>query len=110
VGFAEINEATPHLELFRKAYGTEVKRRTVFLVTGARENILSLKSERRMGPWERPFWQGPLPVVEALPVILTDVEQVDALKLILQSVGLTITDLRKGEKDLKLSENRILQS
>jgi D-glutamate cyclase len=105
-GFRRLTIQPLILSCLERLMGTEVKGRTVFLVTGAAGKYFIPEIGETDGPLgtavlARTFARG----LKALPVILTDVEQVDALKLILQSIGLTITDIRKGEKDLKLSEN-----
>lgn len=104
-GFRRLTKRSLIFNCLERLMGTEVKGRTVFLVTGAAGKYFIPEIGETDGPlgttvFARTIARG----LKALPVILTDVEQVDALKLILQSIGLTITDLKKGEKDLKLSE------
>lgn len=105
-GFRKLTRQPLIFTCLERLIETEVRNRIVFLVTGASGKYFMPEVGETDGPLgtavlARTVARG----LKGLPVILTDVEQVDSMKVILQSVGLTLTDIGKGKKDLELSEN-----
>jgi hypothetical protein len=83
----------------------DLKKRVVFLVTGAAGKYFAPEIGETDGPLGTSVLAKTLTRgLGALPVILTDAEQVNSIQLILSSIGLTVTDIKKARRDQELSQ------
>jgi hypothetical protein len=105
VGLRKLTKQPLIFTCLERLIETQPRKRVVFLVTGAAGKYFVPEIGETDGPLgtavlAKTFARG----LNALPVILTDTEQIDSTKLILRSIGLTVTDFKKGRRDQELSD------
>ena len=77
----------------------------VFLVTGAARKYFAPEIGETDGPLGTSVLVKTLSRGRsALPMIITDAEQVNSLKMLPSSIGLTVTDIKKARRDKEFSQ------